>query len=70
MRIESYQGVLGHIKQLVKKEKNKKLESAVNKKIEPIAKVYPNLVKAFITDVSCLLVVLDLTEILSFNLAE
>ena len=53
-----------------KKEKQKKLESPVNKKSEPLTKNYPNLVEPFIKNAFCLLVVLDLTKILSFDLVE
>ena len=59
------------IKQLVEKMNEQKiLESPVNKRSEPITKIYPNLVEPFIKNVICLLVVLYPTKILSFNLAE
>ena len=48
----------------------KKLESPVDKRSEPMTKIYPNLVEPFIKNVFCLLVVLYPTKILSFNLAE
>ena len=46
------------------------LESPINKRSEPITKMYPNLVEPFIKNFFCLLVVLYPTKILSFNLAE
>ena len=37
------------------------LESPVNKRSEPMTKIYPNLVEPFIKNVFCLLVVLNLS---------